>query len=468
MTKRVWLRAWAGMFGVLLMACVAQAERPLAERIDALVKPYLDGEVVAGLTIGVLRDGKAEFFGYGRANDSGSARPDADTIYEIGSISKVFTGVLLADAVERGEVKLDTPLRAIWPAKFSDSRVGDITLLQLSTHTSGLPKLPSNLQPKVVANPYADYDKARLRQYLIGHQLRRAPGTASEYSNIGVGLLGRLLADRDKTSYAALLEDRITKPLKMSSTALSVPQKDRGRLATPHLASGAVTSPWDFQALAGAGGIKSTARDMLRFAEASLAPPNDELGKALELAWQEHRKPLESHVAMGLGWHIARDGATRWHNGGTGGFKSMLLVDRRNNSAVIVLANTAAGEVTLLAEDIMQLVNGVDVKPRTFKAPLKVDHAVMDAYVGRFELGPGAFFTVTREGDRLMVGLTGQPAVRVFPENDREWRYKEVPAKLVFLRDADGKCNALELHQNGLTLVAKRVKEPAKAGAGSR
>ena len=430
------------------------------DRIDRLVQPYLENEIVVGMTIGVLHREHKEIIGYGRMSKEDGRVPGGDTVYEIGSVSKVFTGMLLADAVLQGHVKLDQPAAELLPSGVRMPSRGKraITLKDLSTHVSGLPRLPDNLKMVNPANPYAHYTVEDLYAFLNSYKLRRAPGEKSEYSNIGCGLLGHLLARRQNTTYEQLLRKRVVAPLNLTSTTITLNHEQQARLAPPHLGSGQLASNWELPVLAGAGAIRSTASDMLRFVGANLAPPAGKTGEAIEMAWEIHQKPItRGEFAMGLGWHVARDGSSRWHNGQTGGYHSMLLVNREIETGVVLLTNTATGEVDQLAQDIMRMIAGAKVEPRTFEKSLVVKPEVMQRYAGKYELVPGIVFTVTVKNNKLMVGLTGQPTFQVHARSETEWFYKVVEATLRFEVDDNGKCDSLELFQMGIRQKAKRI-----------
>ena len=310
---------------------------------DRLVQPYLDNDMIVGMTIGVLREGKQEVFGYGRMSRDDRRVPDGDTIYEFGSATKVLTGILLADAVVQGQVKLDQPAGELLPAGVKMPANGDraITLQDLSTHVSGLPTIPDNMKFGDPDNPYADYREKDLYAFLNNHKLARAPGTKNEYSNLGQGLLGHLLSLQAKSTYEDLVRNRIAVPLKMSSTKITIDKESQSRFAPGHMGDGQPAANWDLPVLAGAGGVRTTVNDMLLFAAANLAPPKGKLGEAIEMAWTIHQKPIKKGDApLGLGWHVTPDG-TRWHNGQTGGYHSMILINRKSKSSVILMTNTA-------------------------------------------------------------------------------------------------------------------------------
>ncbi len=428
--------------------------------IDPLVAPYIESGNAMGISVGAVRNGERFTKGYGKLSEADPKAPDAKTIFEIGSISKTFTGVLLADAVEKGKVKLDQPIQELLP-KTVELRVFDdklITLKHLSTHVSGLPRMPTNFHPKQPDNPYADYTAESLFEFLSKFKPTRPPESKSEYSNIGVGLLGWLLANQANTEYESLLKQTILEPLKMHDTAIVLTPKLQSRLASPHNPDGRVTSVWDIHHLPGMGGIRSTVDDMLKYVDANLTPPDNELGKAIDLAWQTHQKPIKKEdFAMGLGWHIARDGQTRWHTGGTGGFRTALFIDRRSRIGVVVLCNQSNEKINGLAESIIQRLFGMEVEPIKLEPVVNVAPEIMQRYVGKFRLGLFSVFTVTVEDNKLMVKLTGQETYRVYPKSETEWRYKVVDATLTFDVDKEGKCNGLDLFQNGIHQKAKRI-----------
>ncbi len=374
-------RIMCGLASVCLSALLwmdsTLAQFPTQDRLNAFVQPYIDSGTIVGMSVGIIHHGERQSRGYGVKQRSGgesaddqSSVPDSKTVYEIGSISKTFTGLILADAVIAGRVRLDQPIEELLPKSVTlHSQPGQpMTLLHLSTHVSGLPRLPTNLRMENAANPYVSYTGDDMFRFLSETKPTRQPGEKMLYSNYAVGLLGNLLARQADSSYSELLKNRICVPLKMNDTVIELSDDLRSRLASPHTAKGTPASNWDLNTFVGAGGIRSTVDDMLNYIQAHLDPPENDLGKAIELDWKIHQKPIRPEdFAMGLGWHVARDGNTRWHNGQTGGYHSMVLIDRRSKSGVVVLSNTATAEVDRLAEDLIRLLAGSDIKPRTFE-----------------------------------------------------------------------------------------------------
>lgn len=292
------------------------------------------------LAIAILSNGTSKYYGIKRKNDTIFTFDNHDNVFEIGSISKVFTATLLADMVVNNQLGLEDNINDYleWPLK------GDvkITFKQLSNHTSGLPRLPSNLILDSVdlQNPYKDYDESKLKEYLTQNlRLNQNPGEKSEYSNLGVGLLGYVLSEIDSTSYENLLQTKILTKYNMTGTS------SNRRLISNQLvkgldAQGNETPNWDLNVLVGAGGIVSSVIDLSRFA---LAQFNDS-DQILALT----RKPtftLQANKAhMGLGWAIKNNTGEEWitHSGGTGGYRSFITIDMTNRTGVIILSNLSA------------------------------------------------------------------------------------------------------------------------------
>ena len=376
------------------------------------------------------------------------------TLFEIGSITKAFTGVLLADMVLRGEVALDDPVAKFLP---EGSRVPErdgavITLRHLATHTSGLPPLPSNLAPANWDDPYADYDQTRLLEFLASHQLRRAPGAQYEYSNLGAGLLGYALARRSGTTYGRLVQTRILERLGMTRSSIG----DSPAAAIGHDGMGQPTSAWHLDALAGAGAIRSSLDDMLRFAAAARDTVGGPLGPAMALS-QRQAFRVDSITSVGLGWHRrTRNGRTLiWHNGGTGGFRSMLVVDPGASRAGIALGNSAVG-VDDLGFALIDSATRLAALPPA-RATVRVDAATLARYPGVYRLTPAFALTITPRGrDGLYLQATGQQRFRLYATSPTEFFISEVAASITFEADSSGKVNAVILHQNGANQRALR------------
>ena len=304
-----------------------------------------DEEQSVGIVAGVTtREGRI-VVGYGRLSAGDPTEPDGDNVFEIGSVTKVFTSTLLADLVVRGELELDMPVQGLLgtATRMPTRNEAEITLGNLATHDSGLPRLPDNFDPADDTNPYADYDAERLYGFLSSHELRRDIGETVEYSNVGYGLLGHALALREGTDYEALVTERILEPLEMADTVIELTPQLRERLSPGHDERLRPAANWDLTVLAGAGALRSTVNDLLTFIEANMGVRESPLGPAMELAHSPQVPDPALGMDLGLGWIIAAEGDRRfvWHNGATGGYSSFVGFDPEAREGVVVLSNSA-------------------------------------------------------------------------------------------------------------------------------
>ncbi len=345
----------------LLVATQPTPAADLKATLDPLVEPLLKPKKSVGLVVGVYRAGAASVYGYGRVvTPAGDRAPDGRTLFEIGSITKTFTGVLLAAAVARGEVTLDDPITKHLPADLTwrPHADGVPTLLDFATHRSGLPVQPPGigLLARDPANPYAGYDRKSLAATLAA-LTPKAPGKKPVYSNLGAGLLGHALVNAAKAdSFNALVQERIAKPLKLRDTTEAPDGEQRSRLARGHDGDGNPADPWDFASLGACGCLRSTADDLLRYAAANLGDDVTPLTATL-LAAQQPRRDEGGGRKVGLFWVRmplpGRDDGLVWHNGGTGGYRTMLLLLPESKSAVVVLCAADRGAaIDKLALDI--------------------------------------------------------------------------------------------------------------------
>ena len=439
------------------------------EWVRKMASPLVENRVADGLSIGYLEGEHWGIVHLGTANQD-KQTADFRTVYEIGSVSKVFTSLLLADAVVRGEIDLDAAAQVANPAGIQFPSYNDtpITWLDLSTHRSGLPRLPTNFQPTDMVNPYRNYDSKEAAAFLKEYELPRKPGESQEYSNFATSVLGYLVAQKAGESYEQLLQERIAEPLGMDDCTISLSSDQKKRLAQPHSKFGSPTSRWTFADLPGAGGISASMRDMMRFAKAQLDPPSGKLGEAIELAWKQHGDADASGAAMGLGWMIAGDGQTRWHNGQTGGSRSALFINRELKCAVIVLCNTSLDTgVDELAMKLVLKAAGQEVEQEPVMATeeeqddVEIDAKLRSRLVGRYQLAPELIFDVNDEDGHLMVSVTNQPTMEVFPDSATQWSPRGFDAQLEFKLGKTGPATKLILHQNGNRQSARRI-EPER------
>ena len=435
----------------------SQAPPPAA---DSTIRRLLQERIASGrnvgIAVGVIDRRGRRVVSAGSGGAGGPETVDGNTLFEIGSITKVFTAILLADLVRNGIVRLDQPVADLLPGWRIPAR-GDrqITLANLATHRSGLPRLPANLAPRDPRNPYADYDGERLRTFLEAHELRRAPGERYEYSNLGAGLLGFALAFHAGTSYESLLNARVLKPLRMGDTRIAIPPALQSRLARGHDADGAPVPNWDLDALAGAGALRSTVNDMLDFLASNLgADSAAPTGATLIAARTQHARGGFGEPSMALGWHLlrARGREIVWHNGGTGGYTSWIGFDPAAGVGVVVLANSATS-----SDDLALHILDARFPLPPLRAAIAIDPARLDQYVGRYELAPTFAIAITREGNDLYAQATDQPRFRIYPEREDAFFLRVVDAQLLFERDGEGRITRLVLEQNGRRTPGRRL-----------
>ena len=452
---------------VLLSNSVLAAPSLQASPSDSEIRIILHERVAVekqspGIVVGVIDESGSRIVSEGMFDRSNRQAMNGDTVFEIGSITKVFSGLLLADMVERKELSLDSPVAGLLPRSVRvPSRNGrQITLLDLATHRSGLPRLPGNMSPKDVTNPYADYTVAQLYDFLSGYTLPRDIGSSYEYSNLGVGLLGHVLALKAGTNYESLLLERVCGPLGMSDTRITLTPAMKARFAPGHTAGGEIAANWDIPTLAGAGALRSTAKDLLKFLSANLGLLPTPLTSAMELERKSRASAGSPTMDIGLCWHISKafGAGLVWHNGGTGGYHSFTGFDPGHNRGVVVLANTA-NSIDDIGFHLLDSRHALArFPPPKERIAITLLPQTLRRYVGQYELAPGVLFDLRLENSRLMAKLASQPYLEIYPESETNFFYKAVDAQLTFGFDQRGQVTQLTLHQNGRDQLAKKIK----------
>lgn len=349
-----------------------------AKLVDGLVNPAIESGELVGCVVGVTDNGRKWYGCYGRGRISDPTPPNEYSVFEIGSITKTFTCTALASMCLSGKLDVDDPVGKYLPksVRVPAYKGRQITLGDLASQVSGLPRLADNegLGAIFSDDPYAGYSSNDLYDFLNNHKLRRAPGSLYEYSNLGMGILGLALARASEASYENLITRLVCKPLGMKDTTISLSHLQKKRLVQGYavhekhgeLILGVPAENWTFQdCTAGAGALRSTASDMLKYLEASIAATHEELGPALAMAQKVRHGTDEEYIDVCLGWHTLKVPWAKepiiWHNGGTGGYCSYAGFCRERKLGVVVLANTA-GDVDLTALRIMKVLLQADAK----------------------------------------------------------------------------------------------------------
>ena len=410
----------------------ADPDGPHREAIAEQVQPYIDAEVASGIVVAVYDAGRREIYGFGTG--PGGKPPDGKTLFEVGAITKAFTGLLLADAIQRREVQLDTPVSDLVPPGVTvptkDNR--PITLQALALHSSGLPRVPPGLAAhSTPSDPYASYGEDQLYADLVHTQLEHAPGEIIMYSNFGSGLLGFTLGRKIGGGYSGALHARILEPLGLTSTFVVPPANVQSRRAAGTTEDLKAASPWTWDALAGAGALITDARDQLALIDAEIDAGLGSSG-ALRRAMKLTQEAQLDHAGdnEGLGWMIDA-GGRYWANGSTGGFHAFVGFDPKTKRGVVVLASTATALVDHLADALYKVLEGT-APP----APKFATAAQLVPYAGNYDLG-GARLQVTVEGKRLYIVGAGEPPHRLVPISDHEFWSEALQSVAVFEREHD-------------------------------
>ncbi len=445
--------------GLAQQAARAEAEAaaashfPADEDVEIMLRYLVEDGETPGVVLALIdEDGSTRVFHHGTAGE-GEPPLGPRSLFEIGSITKTFTGTLLADMVQRGEMAYDDPVQKYLPEGVTmptwDGR--EITLVDLSTHHSGLPRLPDNFEPADPADPYADYSVEHLYEFLSSHELRREPGSEYEYSNLAAGLLGHVLELASGMSYEDLVRERILEPLDMDMTAITLEGELSEWMATGHDGSGQPVPHWNVLTLAGAGGLRSNAEDMLKYVSAHLVPPDSDLGRAFR-ATHEERVRVDDDASRGLGWFIRDLGLRRafLHGGGTAGFSTMVAFDPDLGVGMVFLANTGDFD-----DDI-----GLDLLRRG--APLDlgdvdVPEATLERYVGRYQLGGSAMVIRLEDEGWLTMQAPGNVRFRLYAESDTSFYVRRTPWRFAFQADAHGEVTGVVADLEGDEARARKA-----------
>ena len=443
-----------------LIAFQLQSQSPtsagaLPTEVVETIEKRIANNYIPSIAIALIDSSGTYYFNFGKTDTDGK-KVDENTIYEIGSISKVFTGILLAQQVLDGDLKVEDEINNLLPDGIVVPVKGDkeITLGNLTDHTSGLPRMPSNFKPSNPNNPYADYTVKQMYEFIANYQPSREVGSEYEYSNLAQGLLGHLLAKNKSTSYEKLMIETIADPLGMTDTRITFNEKMKKKLALGHN-GGQVVENWDIPTLAGAGAIRSSALDMAKFISANLGYVNTPITDAMNVS-HRIRHDMAGGMSVAMGWHV-RKGAGMdiyWHNGGTGGYRSFAGFVKETGKGVVVLTNSSQSSDDIgfhLLDASSPLAN-----PKFKKDAIDVPESTLSKYVGVYELAPEFKIAITKEGKQLFGQATGQDKFEIYPENETLFYLTVVAAKISF-QLKEGVVDSLLLLQGGQKIPGKKI-----------
>ena len=429
----------------------AKPPADIQARLDDWVKDQPGGVSVAW----VDADGAA-FFQSGHIDAAGSPRITPDTQFELGSVTKVFTALLLAESERLGKVSRNDPAAKylLPPDDPEQTALAGITLLALTTHTAGLPRLPSNIGPNPDANPdpYAAYDRSMLIEALRRDGRRASTAGHMAYSNFGAAVLGEALGAAWDTSYADALQEHVLGPLGLKATSLGVAgSPSPAELAPGHVGDKRVPN-WTFQAFAPAGALRSSAREMAVFLTVCLGKDEHPMRAAINATIQPQHAADDVGGHIGLGWLLTDDPAHQviWHNGATAGSHAFIAFSPTMDTGVVILANIQRGSEALG-------FGLLGAQPPSVKVTTVNDAA---GYIGRYPFSPAFAIDIKELNGTLRGQATGQPEFGLRAVAVDRFAIVGVPAEISFERGLDGKVTALVLHQNGMDQRALRGSLP--------
>jgi len=452
----------AGLICLLSSFSIAQSSTGHAEQSlpsDVEIQRLLEDRVRTlagdaggvGIVVGVIGPQGRRVVAYGHRG-RGDARPlDGSTVFEIGSVTKVFTALLLAEMVQKGEVELNAPVTKYLPA---DVRVPQhnghsITMADLATHTSGLPFMP-DIVPLYNDPVAAKQARAQLYDFLAHYELKRDPGADWDYSNLGYWLLGEALASRSGMSYEELVQKRVLDPLRLTHTRFELPAAMKPQLAPGHNAMLGPAPPLAaysiYSAMPCAGGLLSTADDLLTFLSAVMGYERSALASAMSVMLQT-RRPVEDGEEQALGWTLVGKGDAQlvMHDGFTWGYASAMAWDPRRRMGVVVLSNQLSG-VSDIARHVLQPSFPLEHPVVAKHEEINVGDDVLRRYAGEYEAPDVGVFQVAREGDFLTIQAPvswGIPKFRLRAESQRDFFVVELPIRVTFEMDEKGAVNGM-------------------------
>ncbi len=424
------------------------------DAVKALVQPLIDAEITTGIVVGLYDGGKTEIYGFGTGPDG--KPPNGTTLFELGSVTQVYTALLFADAIQKREVSLETSLSDLVPPGVTvpaDQGV-KVSLGMLATHTSGFPQLPPSLTRRINGlDPYKGYNEELLYRDLVATSSVSPPGTQVSFSPYGVGVLGFVLGKKLGGSYEAALASRVLTPLGLASTFFAVPHPAQARRMVGHNADLMPTPFWTWDAMSAGGGLISSAHDQLTLIDAELdAASGSKLALRTAMRFtQEEQVPNRNGPNEGLGWEIDAEGKY-WHNGSTGGFRSFVGFDPKTRRGLVILSASAVSLVDHIALDLYKVLSNTEVKPVN---PPPVDKLAQ--FAGTYLLGEFKLAVVVKDRRVTITGQGEQP-LRLIPISDHEMWFEAQQAVVVFERDGDKVARAVFV-VGGQKLAAQRISD---------
>ena len=427
----------------MALLCTSLAMSQIPELLKKEIQYRVNNHINPSIAIGLTDSTGTHFYVHGWSDVENQIKADQHTLYEIGSITKSFTGLLLAKLAVQDSLNLSAAVNEFLPdsINLTDKKGNAVTLKSLATHSSGLPRLPSNLDLTNQLNPYQHYDQNKMYSFL-SHHTPRTVGQHFVYSNLGFGLLGDVLSTYKQTPYRSLLREQILKPLGLKHTYFEVPSTQK-----PHMAKGYMGTQqvplWTFKVIDAAGGLKASIADLQLYGKHFIDTTtfNTYDAKATRSYFTD-----EQGNHYGLGWFIDQDGMI-FHGGGTGGFRTFIAIDLKAHRVISVMTNSGSSSI----EDLAQyLINPVMYPLKIDKKEVPTTVEQLESYQGNYiNDGLGLNYNIVLKDNHLHAKLNQQPEFPIYYQGGESFIYKVIKAEVIFERDENNTVVGLLLNQNG-------------------
>ena len=424
----------------------------IPKKVKNTIKQRVDFGLLKGISIAVSDSSGVSFYSEGLTSEKNGNQVDENTQFEIGSISKTFTASLFVDAVIRGEVGLNDSINQYLFPVLENRNLDGITLTALANHHSGLDRMPNNFSPTDPLNPYADYTIENLYTYLKGLDKSELSTGHYQYSNTGAGLLAHTLELATATDFTTLLKSRITDKLEMRNTTTSL-SNNQEQLAKGH--NGGVASNWTFDSLIGAGGILSSAKDMMIYLQSQFNTSDLQLKSAFSKTRTISKTKIFGKTSIGLGWFIEQQPAELaivYHDGNTNGYWSFAGFLADGSKAVVVLSNSGNENINDIGLHLLNSSYQLATAPSHQEVRVKVNQ--LKSYVGTYSNIDGLQFEVSLDGENLKVALNSQKAFPIYASAENKFFYRDLRAEISF--DTYKDKPTLTLYQDGEKYMAQK------------
>jgi CubicO group peptidase (beta-lactamase class C family) len=444
---------------LLIVLSVTAVAQDLAPKAEEIINAYVKQKKFNGSVL-VAKGGKVVLNkGYGMASFELDVPNTPQTKFRLGSITKQFTAMAIAQLQERGLLNVEDPITKYLPDYPKET--GDkVTVYHLLTHSSGIPSITNGADYRQIK--MNRFSGEKLVAWLKGKPLEFAPGENYKYNNSGYILLGYIIEKISGKPYEQFVQENIFTPLGMKDTGF-----DRYHTVIKNRAAGYTVKGKelenseyiDMTVPGGAGAMYSTVEDLYAWDRALYT---EKLVKKATL--EKVFTPYKSNYAWG--WFVNEQFNRKRvnHGGGIEGFNTIIVRFINDDVCIIALSNTVPATLGQMSERLAALLFGEKYElpqeevPQAARKEIKVDPKIFDAYVGEYQLAPNFTMTVTKEGDQLMVLPTGQSKSQIFPESETKFFSKVVNAQIVFNKNDKGVVEQLTLYQNGREVPGKKIK----------